>query len=139
MRTRIPAVFNAYGPTMNGNAQRLQPHNQWAGAAAQSVGDFVDSTTGPVRGVLIHLDEYQNGMDERVDGIRVIHDLKSVLVAVQHRGGSVCALHIGNNQAVSPALAQELNAFELNRVEVNAQGQRHMRGLDAAFQQFVTA
>ncbi|MBZ2185083.1 MAG: hypothetical protein K7J46_10250 [Bryobacter sp.] len=140
-QTPMPGVFNPYGPAMyaNGNVTRLQPQNQWEGAAAQSVEDFVYTAAGPIGVVLIHLDGYQNGMHERVDGIRVIDHMQNVLVAVRHRGGNACALHIGNTPPVLPALAMEFNAFGVNRVIVNEQGHRHMGSFHAAFNQFVTA
>jgi hypothetical protein len=134
----MPAVFNPLGPQMYGAQQRLQPPSQWEGAMAQSVEDFVYSAAGSVGVVLIHLDGFQNGMHELVDGMRVIDHMKSILVAVHHRGGNACALHIGNTPPVLPALQVEFDAFA-NRVVVNEQGQRHMGGFHAAFNQFVTA
>ena len=133
----MPPAFNPLGPGMYNGVQRLRPANQWEGAAAQSVEDFIYTAPGPVGAVLIHVDGHQNGMDVVVDGMRVIDHMKATLRAVQHRGGGACALHIGNTPPVLPALQVEFNACVANRVVVNEQGHRHMGGFHAAFNNFV--
>jgi hypothetical protein len=133
----MPPAFNPYGPTMYNVVARLQPASQWEGVAAQSVEDFIYTAAAPVGAVLIHMDAQQNGMDVMVDGMRVIDHIKSVLRAIQHRAGGVCALHIGNTQPVLPALQTEYNAIA-NRIAVNEPGFRHMGGFHAAFNNFVT-
>jgi hypothetical protein len=60
-----------------------------------------------------------------------------VLRAIQHRGGGACALHIGATPPVMAALSTEFNACAPH-VAVNELGHRHMGGIHAAFNNFVT-
>jgi hypothetical protein len=138
-QTALPNPFNAHGPNIYNPSftQRLQPPSLWEGITAQSVEDFIYRSAAPVGAVLIHMDAHQPGMDKVVDGMRVVDHIKSVLRAIQHRGGGVCALHIGATPPVCPALAPEYNACA-NRVAVNELGHRHMGSFHAAFNNFVT-
>jgi hypothetical protein len=131
----MPPAFNPYGPGMYNNVARLQPASQWEGAA-RSVEDFVYTAPGAVGAVLIHLDAVQPGMNDLVDGMRVVDHMKSVLLAVQHRNGGACALHIGATPPVCAALNTEFNGC-VNPVAVNELGNRHMGGFHAAFNNFV--
>jgi len=136
-QTAMPPAFNPFGPGMYNVVQRLNPGSQWEGGAAQSVEDFVYTAPAPVGAVLIHMDAQQNGMDTLIDGMRVIDHIKSVLRAVQHRGGGACALHIGNTPPVLAALQADFNGVGI-RVVVNEQNHRHMGAIHAAFNNFVT-
>ena len=134
-QTGIPIPFNPYGPTMFNAITRLQPAVQWEGSA-RSVEDFVYKTGAAVGAVLIHLDAIQPGMHTVIDGMTVVDHMKSVLKAVNFRGGGACALHIGATPPVCADLAPEFNAFGAP-VAVNELGNRHMGSLHAAFNNFV--
>jgi hypothetical protein len=75
-------------------------------------------------------------MGTMIDGMSVVNHLKSVLVAIQHRKGGACALHIGESQPVCDAIADEFNACS-DRVTVNEPGSRHMGAAHPAFDDFV--
>jgi hypothetical protein len=135
-QTPMPATFNPYGPDMHRNFQRLQPASQWVGPHVSSVEDFVYQSAAPVGAVLIHVDAVQGGMQTLIDGMTVIDHMKSVLTAIRHRNGNVCALHIGNTQPVCQALQPEFNAFAAP-VAVNEPGHRHMGSVHAGFRNFI--
>ena len=137
-QTPMPNPFNAFGPGMYNAVQRLPSPSAWEGAA-QSVEDFVYTAAGPVGAVIIHMDAHQPPMDTLIDGMKVIDHIKSVLVAIRHRAGGACALHIGATVPVLPAIQAEFAACAANNVVVNEPGARHMGGLYAAFNNFVTA
>lgn len=139
-QTPIPPVFNPYGPNMyNANLfTRLQAACQWEGNPARSVEDFVYTAPAAVGAVLIHLDAVQLGMNDMIDGMRVVDHMKSVLKAIRHRNGGVCALHIGHTPPVCAALQPDFNAFPAP-VPVNELGHRHMGSFHLAFRNFVTS
>ena len=132
----IPPSFNPYGPTMYNNVTRLQPNCNWEGAVVQSVEDFVYTTPGAVGAVLIHIDAIQPGMHTMIDGMAVVDHMKSVLKAIQHRNGGVCALHIGATTPVCADLTADFNSFAAP-VAVNELGARHMGSAHVAFNNFV--
>jgi hypothetical protein len=138
-QTAVPNPFNPFGPGMYNAVARVPSPSAWEGAGAQSIEDFIYTAAGPVGAVIIHMDAPQGGMETLIDGMKVIDHIKSVLVAIRHRAGGACALHIGNTVPVLAALQAEFNACVANNVVVNEQGHRHMGGFHAAFNNFVTA
>jgi hypothetical protein len=136
VQAAIPPVFNPVGPGMYNNVARLQPVCQWEGVPARSVEDFVYTAPAAVGAVLIHIDAIQGGMHQAIDGMRVVDHMKSVLKAVRHRNGGVCALHIGPTPPVCADLFPDYNAFAAP-VAVNELGNRHMGAFHLAFNNFV--
>ncbi|WP_293935612.1 hypothetical protein [Iodobacter sp.] len=132
----MPVAFNPLGPGMYNQTHRIHPVCQWEGAPNPlSVEDFIYTTAGAVGVVMIHLTGTPNGIYERVDGMRVVDHMKSVLTAIEYRNGGVCALNIGA-APLCPDLQAEFNLCA-NMLVIEL-GARHMGGVHAAFNTFVT-